>query len=98
MRIQCGVKNITLVVESRLDPKATDFSQSCSGNPGEKNNLCIRTKSGWKGRFSGARTRVKKAGIKKRAVRRFSFPLLRFFFPSSSSSSSSSAIAAKNAT
>ena len=31
--------------------------------------------------FSGARTRVKKAGIKKRAVRRFSFPLLRFFFP-----------------
>lgn len=30
--------------------------------------------------FSGARTRVKKASIKKRAVQRFSFPLLRFFF------------------
>lgn len=45
------VKNIALVVESRLDPKATDFSRSCSGNPGEKNNLCIRTKSGWKGIF-----------------------------------------------
>lgn len=69
------VKNITLTAESRLDPKGTDFSQSCSGNLGEKNNLCIRTKSGWKGIFW-----VKKPSIKKRAVQRFSFPLLRFFF------------------
>lgn len=59
------VKNITLTVESRLDPKGTDFSQSCSGNPGEKNNLCIRTKSGWKGIFwcedSSKKTKYKEA-------------------------------------
>ena len=88
MRIQCGVKNITLVVESRLDPKATDFSQSCSGNPGEKNNLCIRTKSGWKGIFwcedSGKKSRYKEACCTALLVSStsifFSFFFFFFFF------------------